>query len=90
MAFYFADADTSSDEAPRYARRLSDKILSAFHRACDEHDIEVAQELLNILEVMANRPPNLPHGNDRRGRESLVAAHERLWHMQHPGAGAQI
>jgi hypothetical protein len=86
MTCGFAEADVPSDEAPRYARRLSDKILIAFHRACDEQNIEVARELLNILEVMAKRSPILPHGSDRRGRESLVAAHQRLWHIQHPEA----
>jgi hypothetical protein len=36
----------------RHARRLSDKILIAFHQACDQADFEVAERLLNILETM--------------------------------------
>jgi hypothetical protein len=64
-------------------RRLSDTILIAFHQACDQADIEVAWELLNLLEFMMTRHPNLPTGAERRARESLVAAHERLWQIRH-------
>jgi hypothetical protein len=64
-------------------RRLSDTILVAFHSACDQADIEVAWELLNTLEFMTMRHPNLPGGTERRARNSLVAAHERLWQVRY-------
>ncbi len=70
--------------APRYTRRLSDKILIAFHHACDQSDFEIAEQLLRILEVLITRRPVAPDGNRRRSMESLVAAHERLWHLRHP------
>jgi hypothetical protein len=69
---------------PRYSRRLSDKILIAFHHACDQADFEIAEQLLHILEMMLTRRPLTPDGNRRRSMESLVAAHERLWHLRHP------
>jgi hypothetical protein len=69
---------------PRYSRRLSDKILIAFHHACDQGDFEVAEQLLHILEMMLTRRPLTPDGTRRRNMESLVAAHERLWHLRHP------
>ena len=71
--------------APRYSRRLSDKVLIAFHHACDQGDFEIAQDLLAILERILTRRPVTPDGNRRRSMESLVAAHERLWHLRHPG-----
>jgi hypothetical protein len=71
---------------PRYSRRLSDKILIAFHHACDQGDFEVAEQLLHILEMMLTRRPLSPDSNRRRNMESLVAAHERLWHLRHPDA----
>ena len=71
--------------APRYSRRLSDKILIAFHHACDQSDLEVAEQLLHVLEMMLTRRP--PDGNRRRNTESLVAAHERLWHLRRPNTG---
>jgi hypothetical protein len=74
---------------PRYARRLPDKILTAFHQACDQGDIEVAV-LLDVLEFMVSRTHNLPAGMDRRSKDSLVAAHERLWPLRHPAAGREI
>ena len=70
--------------APRYSRRLSDKILLAFHHACDQGDYEIAQQLLQILEAMLTRRTVPPDANRRKSIESLVAAHERLWHLRHP------
>lgn len=72
---------------PRYARRLSDKILIAFHHACDQREMEIAAELLDVLAFMINRTPTLPAGRERRTKESLVAAHERLWQIRHPTPG---
>ena len=72
--------------APRHSRRLSDKILVAFHHACDVMDFEVAEQLLRLLELMTTRRPRPEDGNRRRSIEGLVAAHERLWHLRHPEA----
>jgi len=74
----------SSQGAPRYSRRLSDKILLAFHHACDQGDYEIAEQLLHILETMLTRRTVPPDSNRRKSIESLVAAHERLWHLRHP------
>jgi len=65
---------------PRYTRRLSDKILIAFHHACDQSDFEVAEQLLHIFGMMLARPPLAR----RRDLDALVAAHERLWHLRNP------
>lgn len=74
----------ASSSPPRHTRRLSDKILIAFHHACDQGDYEVAEELLRILEMMLTRRPVAPDVNRRKNMESLVAAHERLWLLRHP------
>ena len=76
--------DLAAGVTPRYSRRLSDKILIAFHHACDQADYEVAEQLLRILEMMLTRRPVSPDTNRRRNMESLVAAHERLWYLRHP------
>jgi hypothetical protein len=76
--------DDPTNPPSRYARRLSDKILIAFHHACDQADIEAAGQLLDVLEFMIKRPVSLSDGRDRRAKESLVAAHERLWLLRHP------
>ncbi len=67
---------------PRHTRRLSDKVLVAFHQACDFSDLEVAERLLRLLEIMLTRRAPYPGGNRRRSIEGLVAAHERLWHLR--------
>src|SRR5579864_8944368 len=76
--------DIGPSGTPRYTRRLSDKILIAFHHACDQADFEVAEQLLHILEMMLSRRPLTPDGTRRRNMERLVAAHDRLWHLRHP------
>ncbi len=67
---------------PRYTRRLSDKILIAFHQACDQGDLDVAAQLLHVLEGVVTRPPKGVAHDRRRNVESLVAAHERLWSLR--------
>jgi hypothetical protein len=79
--------DSGPAGAQRHARRLSDKILIAFHQACDQHEFEVAEHLLHVVELMLVRRPLVSGGDRRRNVESLVAAHERLWHLQHPDTG---
>ncbi len=79
----------SRDSGPvvpqRYSRRLSDKILIAFHQACDQGDFDVAEQLLRTMETMLMRRPLAPEGgNRRRSMEGLVAAYERLWYLRHP------
>jgi hypothetical protein len=80
------EAGRSAGMPPRHTRRLSDKILIAFHHACDQGDFEVAEELLRVLEMMLTRRPVSPDANRRKNMESLVAAHERLWLLRHPEA----
>jgi hypothetical protein len=87
--------DTVTTTAQRRRRRLSDKILIAFHQACDQADLEVAERLLSILEAMTTpqRRARAPRGSERRRRrETLVAAHERLWQLRHPDveSGAEV
>lgn len=68
----------------RHTRRLFDKILVGFHHACDVGDLEVAERLLPILDLMTTRRQTTEDTNRRRSIEGLVAAHERLWHLRHP------
>ncbi len=73
----------STPLAAARGRRLSDKILVAFHHACDAQDLLVAEQLLRTLETLLMRRGVPPEQNRRRTLESLVAAHERLWHLRH-------
>ena len=83
------DSPREAGGAPRYSRRLSDKILIAFHQACDQADYVIAEQLLHILETMLKRRPVTTDTNRRRSMESLVAAHERLWYLKHPTTDEQ-
>ena len=66
----------------RYSRRLSDKILAAFHHACDQADLEVAERLLQVLEEMLTKRPTKPTNKRTRDINAFVAGHERLWHLR--------
>ena len=66
----------------RHTRRLEDKLLVAFHHACDVADIEVARHVLQVLELILARKPLQPDPHRRRNMEGLVAAHERLWNLR--------
>jgi hypothetical protein len=76
-------ADLATSETTLYTRRLSDKILIPFDHACDQGDVEIAERLLRVLEMMLNRWPLTPDGTKRRNVDNLVAAHERLWQLRH-------
>jgi hypothetical protein len=80
------DETEKSDYSPRqrHARRLPDEILMAFHHACDQREIKVAGQLLDVLEFMIKRILPLQNGEERRAVGSLVAAQERLWQIRHP------
>lgn len=73
----------SSASTPRYTRRLSDKILIAFHHACDQGDYEVAEQLLRILEMMLTRrpanadPAAMPLAKLTDARLNLMLLHDR-------------
>jgi hypothetical protein len=58
--------------------------MIAFHFACDQGDLEVAQQLIVILEHMLRRAPPEGRPERRLNTQPLVAAHERLWTLRHP------
>jgi hypothetical protein len=81
--------DTGTARRPSHrVRRLSDKILIAFHQSCDQREFDVAKELLQIFEGMMLRLP-VDQADPRhcQGYENLVAAHERLWFLRHSKIG---
>ena len=82
-----APADTPGTGRPAgKQRRLSDHILIAFHFACDQEDLEVADRLLAILErmLLGGVPRRRPER--RTNFRPLIAALERLWTLRHPEA----
>ena len=69
--------------APDYSQRLSDKILTAFQDACENSELEVAAQLLRVLEGMLARRTVYPARIRHQIREELVAAQRLLWHLRH-------
>jgi hypothetical protein len=63
-----------------FGRRLTDKLLLAFHQACEQQDLEAARRLLDVLDLMWLREADAPRGR-RRGGNYLVPARERFWHL---------
>jgi hypothetical protein len=64
-------------------RRLSDHILVAVHFACDQGELEAAEQLLAVAEFMLGRPLQEERRERRVAAQPLVAAHERLWVLRH-------
>ena len=69
--------------APRQSRRLPERILVAAHQACDLGDLDIAAQLLSILETVIGQRSGSVDPGRRRVMESLIAAHQRLWHLRH-------
>ena len=63
-------AEATANRAPRQARRLSDEMLAAFHSACDQRDLEVAERLLAVLAMVISVDGIQPTAPDRRSKES--------------------
>jgi hypothetical protein len=83
------DASNGSalEKLPRYGRSLFDKILYAFHHACDLEDLEAANALLNVLENFMSSTVRRPGDERQRHQQSLVAAHQRLWQIRNRETG---
>jgi hypothetical protein len=86
MSDTIPDPDAPPRRGPQRRRRLSDHIMVAFHSACDQEELDAAQELIAIVEFMLRRAP--PDGRPERRDDTglLVAAHLRLWSLRHPEA----
>jgi hypothetical protein len=59
-------------------RRLSDKILGAFHHACDNRDADVAEQLLRALELALTTEGGLGRVDQRENMGPVVEAYTRL------------
>ena len=79
------DTGREAPAEPGRGRRLIDKIMVPFHSACDQGDLEVAEQLLRVAEMVVLRPEPAasPVKDRRKNRDNLVAAHERLWELRH-------
>jgi hypothetical protein len=64
--------NTAASSARRYMWRLSEKILIAFHQACDQRDLEVAERLLAVLEMVISGRWHQPTFPDQRGKSPLT------------------
>jgi hypothetical protein len=66
-------------------RRLSNKILIAYRRSCEQGDYDIAKRLLCVLEMVL-APPVTGDQKTWHDMDAMVAAYERLWHLRHPDA----
>jgi len=63
-------------------RHLEGYLFKAFHDACDDDDLEVARQLLDVVEARLNRNDAVTPDTHRTS-VLLVAAYERLWALRH-------
>ena len=80
LAFPPAARVKSPEALASLNRRLTDKILIAFHQACEQQDAQVAKHLLSVLDFMWERDQDAPWG--RRGNVNfLLPARDRYQHL---------
>ena len=75
-------ASPATVEALKYGRRLADKILIAFHHACDKRDILTAEDLLATLNRLIARPLLTEKHDRRKIAETQADANYRLWDLK--------
>lgn len=81
-----APPNERAGSAPRYTRRLSDKLLMVFHSACDQGRLDVAESVLDLAEQVVRRdPPTAQPDRRRQDMVAIVQAYERLWELRNPG-----
>jgi hypothetical protein len=76
--------DTSAGALGYYSRRLVDKIMNAFHHACDQGEYDAARALLVVLETVVSAKVGRTSNDRRRDQEAVIAGYERLWVLLHP------
>jgi hypothetical protein len=82
------EGSPATAEALKHGRRLSDKILIAFHHACDARDVDTAEGLLATLDRLISRPVPVETPDRRKVVETLADANYRLWDLKRKlGAG---
>ena len=70
-------------------RRLSDVIEIAFEQACAQFDLQVAEMLVDILDVLSDRVHMASSSIELRKVTTNVAAHERLWRLRSEGNASE-
>lgn len=68
---------------PLPLRRVGDKLIVAFHVACDGHDLNVAAEILKLAEFVILRRPLQIERRLEANLRPLIGACERLWRLRH-------
>ena len=64
-------------------RRLNDKVIEAFEQACDEGDLDIAQELFWALELALSRKSGPGEMERRRQVDYIGDASARLEALKH-------
>ena len=73
--------DVRTDCDPHFTRRqkeLARRIVSIAHSACDEGRLEIASDLLHVVDILM-RPGETVEHDERQVAECTIMAHERLW-----------
>ncbi len=81
-------ASPATAEALKYGRRLSDRILIAFHQACDNRDVHTAGDLLDTLGRLIARPVLIERHDRRKIAETQADANYRLWDLKRQQSSA--
>lgn len=69
--------ELSKEAEPRYTRRLSDQITTAFYEACRIGNLAAAQQLMHALEWESARSTTVFRSASREDEDDMVAVRAR-------------
>lgn len=82
MAILLTDVLGLLKQPTLHQSRLADRLVLIVHSACDDSDLEIAHDLLMILDTLMKKN-SLSDRDRRRIAVSMITAHERLWLLRH-------
>ena len=83
LEFFSAGRNQVIDLRPSHVEQLIARVFEVFDMACDLHEIEAAQDILQSARMIMGRH-GLPADADRdRSAQLLVDAHFRLWELRY-------
>jgi hypothetical protein len=58
-------------------RRLADKVIAAVNQACDQNELEIAQQLVSALELILSRQGGKESEEKRQELSDIIQAFNR-------------
>jgi hypothetical protein len=68
-------------------RRLADKVIAAVNQACDQNEMEIAQQLVTALELILSRQGGKESEEKRKELSDIIDAFNRTIQLRRQTVG---